>query len=69
MVYVKRKSRRERRHPNAIWAELKRKYGFYKYEEMDCATFERIKRDIDQENILIINNIKSSMTFPLKSLP
>ena len=47
--YVKEKSLKQKKHINTIWAELKKKHNFSRYREMDCNTFRRIKKDIDQE--------------------
>lgn len=45
--YVKTVARQQKRHPNSIWAELKRKYDFYSYKEIDCQTMETIKKDLN----------------------
>lgn len=44
--YVKSLSRQQKRHPNSVWAELKRKYDFYSYKEIDCNTMNKIKKDL-----------------------
>jgi len=44
--HVKLLAQKQNRHPNSVWAEFKRKYGFHSYKNIDCQTLENIKRDI-----------------------
>lgn len=41
-------AQKQKRHPNSVWAELKKKYKFYSYKEIDCKTLEQIKKDISK---------------------
>ena len=50
--YVKGLSKKQNRHPNSIWAELKRKYDFYSYKQIDCETMKKIKNELNL-NILL----------------
>lgn len=45
---VKRLAQAENRHPNSVWAELKRKFDFYSYKTADCQTVEKIKAYLDE---------------------
>ena len=43
---VKLLAQQQQRHPNSVWADLKRKYHFYSYKTIDCQTIEKIKKEI-----------------------
>lgn len=66
--YVKDTSLKQRRHPNSVWAELKRKYDFYTYKEIDCRKMSVIKHDLDLEKYLPEQNIPERKAIRNKSI-
>jgi len=59
---------KQRRHPNSVWAELKRKYDFYTYKEIDCRKMSVIKHDLDLEKYLPEQNIPERKAIRNKSI-
>ena len=44
---VKEIARKNNVHVNSVWAELKKKYKFRRYAQMDCDTYVRLTADLN----------------------
>ena len=49
--WVHQTAQQQNRHPNSVWADLRRKYGFHSYKTIDCQTIKKIKHDISNHTI------------------
>lgn len=66
--YVKETARIEKRHPNAIWARLRKKYGFQSYKKIDCFLLKRIAADLNLKPVKITLIYKKSGFSGLKGI-
>jgi len=62
-LYVKETAHREKRHPNAVWARLRKKYGFRSYKKIDCFLLNKMATDLNLKPVKItMINLKPSLS-------